>query len=151
MTETTKTPDVDDLPLVTLGGGARRQRSEPEPEPTLEESPAGEADQPPDEKPEVFQPGPDEGALGALRQGPTPVNIRNFSIKCGYCGEYQTIITFRRIDEDWNEYTYVCDSDLCRQETDRSKTLLEIPSDLDEYARRDPGWHGGKKHAGADG
>lgn len=87
---------------------------------------------------------------GANRDtGPTPVNIRNFSVKCGHCGNYQVIVSFRQIDADWNEYVYECESPPCSNEVERSRTVLEIPADLDEYARRDPNWRGGAKHAGA--
>lgn len=82
-------------------------------------------------------------------EGLSPVNIRNFSVKCGYCGNYQVIVRFRQVDEDWNEYVYECDEPPCSSDVERSRTVLEIPAALDEYARRDPTWHGGKIHAGA--
>jgi len=79
---------------------------------------------------------------------PSKVNIRNFSVKCGRCGEYQVLSAFAA-GEEWNVYTYECDNDVCTAEDTR--TLLEVPVDLDEFANRDPSWHGGKVHAGAGG
>ena len=78
--------------------------------------------------------------------GPSPINIRNLSIKCGHCDTYQTLSHFHRRDE-WNVYTYLCENDVCDPEVTR--TYLEVPAELDEFANRDPGWHGGKVHAGA--
>ena len=78
------------------------------------------------------------------------INIRNLSIKCGQCGTYQTLSGFSQ-DADWNVYTYECENDLC--DPSQTKTLLEIPSDLDEFANRDPKWRGGGRHGevgGAD-
>ncbi len=76
------------------------------------------------------------------------INIRNLSIKCGHCGTYQTLCHFARRD-DWNVYTYECETEICDPAVTR--TYLEVPADLDEFANRDPEWHGGKAHAGADG
>lgn len=74
------------------------------------------------------------------------INIRNLSVKCGHCGTYQTLVRFRP-GEEWNVYTYECENDVCDREV--TATLLEIPRELDEFARRDPDWHGGARHAGA--
>jgi hypothetical protein len=49
--------------------------------------------------------------------------------------------------EDWNVYTYECENQACEPEATR--TLVEVPRDVDEFARRDPGWRGGAKHGGA--
>ena len=76
------------------------------------------------------------------------VNIRNISIKCGRCGEYQTLCAYERRD-DWNVYTYECENQVCAPEATR--TLVEVPRELDEFANRDPEWRGGKIHAGRDG
>lgn len=76
-----------------------------------------------------------------------PVNIRNISIKCGHCGAYQTLCGFSR-REGWNVYTYECEGTGCDPEVTR--TLVEVPEELDEFARRDPTWKGGRKHAGGD-
>jgi hypothetical protein len=76
------------------------------------------------------------------------INIRNLSIKCGRCGSYQTLVHFRPGD-GWNIYTYECENDVCPPESTR--TLVEVPVPLDEFANRDPGWHGGARHAGAHG
>lgn len=76
----------------------------------------------------------------------SPINIRNLSIKCGACNTYQTLSHFRR-SGDWNVYTYECENGICDPEVTR--TYLEVPAELDEFANRDPGWHGGGVHAGA--
>ena len=73
------------------------------------------------------------------------INIRNISIKCGHCNTYQTLSAYAH-REGWNIYTYECENDVCDPQITR--TLVEVPEDLDEFARRDPGWHGGKRHAG---
>lgn len=75
------------------------------------------------------------------------IDLRNLSIKCGHCDTYQTLIHYRPAG-DWNVYTYECENDVCDPEVTR--TYLEVPADLDVFARRDPGWHGGAVHAGAD-
>lgn len=76
------------------------------------------------------------------------INIRNLSIKCGHCNTYQTLAGFRPGEEGWNVYTYECENDTC--DPNMTRTLLEVPVDLDEFANRDPNWRGGKIHAGAD-
>ena len=65
------------------------------------------------------------------------INIRNLSIKCGACDAYQTLVGFRRRD-DWNVYVYECENQVCDPEATR--TLLEVPRELDEFANRDPEW-----------
>lgn len=76
------------------------------------------------------------------------INIRNLSVKCGHCGQYQTLMTFSQTGDGWNVYTYECEDQVCDPEL--SRTHLELPHDLDEYAHRDPGWKGGAIHAGGD-
>ncbi len=78
-----------------------------------------------------------------IPEGTTPVNIRNFSIKCGRCDTYQTLSHFEQRGE-WNVYTYLCESEICDPEVTR--TLVEVPSAIDEFASRDPGWRGGGRH-----
>ncbi len=78
---------------------------------------------------------------------PSMINIRNLSIKCGNCETYQTLSGFKDRGDGWNVYTYECENDLCDPAVTR--TYLEVPADLDAFAKRDPGWHGGKVHAGA--
>ena len=75
------------------------------------------------------------------------INIRNISIKCGQCGTYQTLVGFGHRD-DWNVYTYECENDSCTPEVTR--TLVEVPADLDEFAHRDPDWRGGSKWGGVE-
>lgn len=74
---------------------------------------------------------------------PNRINIRNISIKCGNCDTYQTLSAFAR-REDWNVYTYECENEICDAAVTR--TLVEVPADLDDFARRDPSWRGGGKH-----
>ncbi|PYQ56269.1 MAG: hypothetical protein DMF53_25970 [Acidobacteria bacterium] len=71
------------------------------------------------------------------------VNIRNISIKCGNCNTYQTLSAFSRRDE-WNVYTYECENDICDPKVTR--TIVEVPREIDSFARRDPEWRGGGKH-----
>jgi len=86
----------------------------------------------------VQQPGDADHAL---------INIRNLSVKCGHCRTYQTLCAYRRRD-DWNVYVYECENERCDPEL--SRTLLEVPRVLDEFARRDPTWKDGHRHAGGD-
>lgn len=79
--------------------------------------------------------------------GHSMVNIRNLSIKCGNCDTYQTLSHFQPRDE-WHVYTFECENDVCDPAVTR--TYIEVPAELDEFAHRDPGWRGGKVHAGAD-
>lgn len=76
------------------------------------------------------------------------INIRNLSIKCGHCETYQTLCGFSAREDGWNVYTYECENDTC--DPAMTRTLLEVPGELDEFANRDPEWRGGKIHAGAD-
>ena len=134
--------------LITLGGATWRHESDKEA--SSAEDSAGEDAAPGEAQSEtrnVYGPGDEESELNT--DGLSPVNIRNFSVKCGHCGNYQVITGFRQIDEDWNEYVYECDEPPCSGDVERSRTVLEIPAGLDEYARRDPTWHGGEVHAGA--
>jgi hypothetical protein len=75
------------------------------------------------------------------------INIRNISVKCGHCNTYQTLSAFSR-REGWNVYTYECENDVCDPAVTR--TLIEVPREMDVFARRDPEWRGGGKH-GAEG
>ncbi len=71
------------------------------------------------------------------------MNIRDISIKCGNCGSYQTLSGFSR-REEWNVYSYECDNGQCDPAVTR--TLVEVPRQIDDFARRDPDWRGGGKH-----
>ena len=75
------------------------------------------------------------------------INIRHLSIKCGHCQTYQTLAEYQAGADGWNVYAYICENDTCDPEVTR--TLVEVPEDLDLFARRDPQWHGGERHAGA--
>ena len=79
--------------------------------------------------------------------GPSTINIRNLSIKCGNCDTYQTLSHFRPRGDGRHVYTYECENEVCDPAVTR--TYLEVPADLDEFANRDPDWHGGEVHAGA--
>ena len=69
------------------------------------------------------------------------INIGNLSIKCGHCDTYQTLCGYER-REEWNVYTYECENQTC--DPDVTRTLLEVPVHLDEFANRDPEWRGGE-------
>ena len=69
------------------------------------------------------------------------MNIRDLSVKCGQCETYQTLCSFARNGE-WNVYTYECENQRCDPAVTR--TLIEVPVELDDFARRDPNWRGGK-------
>ncbi len=71
------------------------------------------------------------------------INIRNISIKCGNCNTYQTLSAFNP-REDWNVYTYECDNQSCDPAVTR--TYVEVPREIDDFARRDPEWRGGGRH-----
>jgi len=79
--------------------------------------------------------------------GHSQINIRNLSVKCGHCDTYQTLSHFQPRGDGWNVYTYECENETCDREVTR--TYLEVPTELDEYARRDKNWRGGQRHAGA--
>ncbi len=70
------------------------------------------------------------------------INIRNISIKCGQCQTYQTLLGFQP-GEERNVYTYECENDSC--EPSVTRTLVEVPRDLDEFAKRDPEWRHGEE------
>lgn len=67
------------------------------------------------------------------------INIRNISIKCGQCNTYQTLCGYEPASER-NAYTYECENDIC--DPDITRTIVEVPTELDEFARRDPEWRG---------
>lgn len=78
--------------------------------------------------------------------GWTRINVRNLSVKCGRCGNYQALVGFERGDE-WNTYRYECENETC--DLEQTRTLIEVPSFLDEFADRNPAWKGGRRHAGS--
>ncbi|MCZ6727274.1 MAG: hypothetical protein O7A98_07945 [Acidobacteria bacterium] len=75
--------------------------------------------------------------------GTSTINIRNFSVKCGNCDTYQTLSHFEPRGE-WSVYTYLCENEICDPAV--TKTLIEVPKAIDEFANRDPGWRGGGRH-----
>jgi len=80
---------------------------------------------------------PEEATMGE------EIDIRNISVKCGHCNTYQTLAGFTR-REGWNVYTYECENDVC--DPLMTRTLIEVPRELDVFAHRDPDWRGGGKH-----
>ena len=118
-------------PVVQIGEGARGAAPGPG-EPGEPTAAAAAAD------PEA----PDAVPAGA----PGMINVRNLSVKCGHCDTYQTLAAFARRGDGWNVYTYECENEVCDPAVTR--TLIEVPEDLDEFARRDSGWRGGRIHAG---
>ena len=63
------------------------------------------------------------------------INIRDLSVRCGRCLNYQTLVAYEPRN-GWNVYVFQCDADHCDAES--SRTLLEIPAEIDEFAQRDP-------------
>lgn len=86
-------------------------------------------------------------APSLVEQGHSPINIRNISVKCGNCGTYQTLVRYEPGAER-NVYTYECENDRCDPAVTR--TLVEVPRELDEFARRDPAWRGGRRFGGEE-
>lgn len=74
---------------------------------------------------------------GSEREHRTPVNLRNLSIKCGFCSEYQTLCEYSS-RAGWNIYVFECENGIC--DPQRSRTLVEVPQELDEFSERDPTW-----------
>jgi hypothetical protein len=87
--------------------------------------------------------GPPPWPLREERRMSDTIDIRNLSIKCGHCNTYQTLSAYSRRDE-WNVYTYECENEIC--DPNLTRTYLEVPRDLDVFARRDKNWRGGGKH-----
>ncbi len=115
--------------LLQIGGGAAEKPSDRAPK-----TDTGGVAEPSHEEPVAT------GTVGMI-------NIRNLSVKCGHCGAYQTLMTFSQSADGWNVYTFECEDTPCSP--DQSRTMIEIPQDLDEYAHRDPEWRGGAIHGGA--
>jgi hypothetical protein len=123
-------------PIVQIGGGADAD--------ALGDAPEG-ADA--TDHAAVDQAAADPDAPDAVPAGaPGMINVRNLSVKCGHCDTYQTLASFARRGDGWNVYTYECENDVC--DPAMSRTLIEVPEDLDEFARRDAAWRGGRIHAG---
>lgn len=80
--------------------------------------------------------------------GPRRIDLRHLSLRCAGCDGYPTLAHYRRAG-DWNIYTFEHeDGGPCDPEAVR--TFLEVHADADVFASRDPDWHGGKRHAGAE-
>ena len=78
--------------------------------------------------------------------GHAPIDLRDLSVKCGRCDEYQTLSGFEPRGE-WHVYTYECDNGRC--DPAATRTLIEVPAALDVFAQRDPEWRGGQRFAGS--
>ena len=63
------------------------------------------------------------------------INIRDISIRCGSCMNYQTLTTYSK-REEWNVYTYECDDTLCAAAN--ARTIVEVPAEIDEFAQVHP-------------
>ena len=87
----------------------------------------------------------------AAEGGATPrlggVNLRLLSLRCGTCGQYQTLTAFER-RRGLNVYRYECETSPCVEEG--RFLLVEVPVEVDDFARRDPTWRGGERHTGGD-
>ncbi len=103
----------------------------------------------PEAPPQAEEAAAAEAPAAPARRLPSPVNIRNFSVRCGRCNQYMAIVGFGHLDADWNLYTYECESEPCVSDPSLTRTFIEVPVDLDEFANRDPNWRGGKKWGGA--
>lgn len=83
--------------------------------------------------------------------GRARVDVRDVSVRCLGCDGHPTLAYYRReVDErgeGWNVYTYACEAEVCAAQ--RSREMLLRPA-IDVFARRDPAWHGGEAHAGAE-
>ena len=74
------------------------------------------------------------------------VDVFMMSVKCGNCDHYQTIVSFEKRGEV-NVYTYECDWDASPDcDPNVTRTIVEVPREIDSFARRDPEWRGGGKH-----
>jgi len=61
------------------------------------------------------------------------INIRDLSFRCGRCMNFMTLASYAP-REGWNAYTYECDSGTC--DTEASRTVVEVPALLDEFAQK---------------
>lgn len=63
------------------------------------------------------------------------INIRDLSVKCGACGEYQTLTAWEP-GAGFNAYVYECEGTTC--DAARSRTVLEVPVVLDLFYEAHP-------------
>lgn len=63
------------------------------------------------------------------------INIRDVSVRCGHCLNFMTLSEYTP-REGWNAYTFECDGGGCAPAA--SKTVVEVPIELDEFAQRHP-------------
>jgi hypothetical protein len=61
------------------------------------------------------------------------INIRDLSIRCGQCMNFMTLASYAP-REGWNAYTYECESGTC--DAAATRTVVEVPVALDEFAQR---------------
>jgi len=68
------------------------------------------------------------------------INLRDLSVRCGRCSNYMTLSGYET-RAGWNAYTFECDGGGC--EPAASRTVIEIPTEIDEFARKHPDCGGG--------
>ena len=78
---------------------------------------------------DLLEPRPGESYPDAV------INIRDLSIRCGQCKNYMTLVSYEPGDGR-NAYTFECDAGGC--DPGASRTLVEVPVTLDEFAQKHP-------------
>jgi len=68
------------------------------------------------------------------------INIRDVSVRCGRCLNFMTLTAYAP-REGWNAYTFECDVGSC--DPAGSRTVVEVPVALDEFAQKHPDCGGG--------
>jgi hypothetical protein len=63
------------------------------------------------------------------------INIRDLSVRCGQCKNYMTLAGYEPRDGR-NAYTFECDAGGC--EEGASRTVVEVPLELDEFGQKHP-------------
>ena len=68
------------------------------------------------------------------------INVRDLSVRCGRCLNFMTLSGYEP-RAGWNAYTFECDAGSCDPST--SRTVIEVPAEIDEFARKHPDCAGG--------
>ena len=68
------------------------------------------------------------------------INLRDLSVRCGRCLNFMTLSGYEP-RPGWNAYTFECDAGSC--DPSASRTVIEVPVELDEFAQKHPGCEGG--------
>ncbi|MEM7482206.1 MAG: hypothetical protein AAF481_13605 [Acidobacteriota bacterium] len=76
-------------------------------------------------------------------QPPGNIHLRNLSVRCGRCDQHPVLAAYEP-GEGFNQYVYECENGSCS-----ARRRVRLTKEQDEFARRDPAWRGGAKHAGA--